>query len=124
MNKAVLTSGNTTKNRIYCSMWENPGYLPDPVADAFRDAVVETAMQICHECGTEEATVRFCAETIEDWMKCDQPKEKLAQRKTLFEACLRVASLPIGTALPALALESIILECRKLTSAPGGEEKS
>lgn len=75
----TLTTGDATKDKIYLSLWDNPGYLPDPVADSFRDAVVETAMQICHECGTEEATVRFCAETIEDWMKRDQPTRGCGQ---------------------------------------------
>jgi len=62
---------------IYLTLWKNPGYLPDPVIDAFRTAVIKTAIEICHECGTHENSVKFCAETIADWMKHDTPKSKI-----------------------------------------------
>ena len=67
--------------RIYLSLWKNPGYLPDPVADAFRNAMVKTAMEICHECGTEDATVEFCAEAIAEWIRLDAPNTKTAARQ-------------------------------------------
>jgi len=34
---------------------------------------VKMAIEICHECGTHSASVKFCAETIVDWMKHDLP---------------------------------------------------
>lgn len=68
-------------DRIYLSLWENQGYLPDPVQHAFREAMVLTAMQICHECGTEEDTVKFCAETIAEWMKHDTPNAAVEARR-------------------------------------------
>ena len=60
-------------NNIYSALWENPGYLPDPVREAFRDAMIKCAIEICHECGTEKASAQFCVETITNWMKHDTP---------------------------------------------------
>ncbi len=62
-------------DNVYLSLWENQNYLPDPIADAFRKAVVKTAIEICHECGTVEASVNFCSRTIAEWMEHDIPKE-------------------------------------------------
>ena len=61
---------------IYLSLWGNSGRpnLPDPINDAFRKAVITTAIEICHECGTHDASVKFCAEAIAEWMKDDVPK--------------------------------------------------
>ena len=56
-------------DKIYLAIWENPGYLPNPVDDAFRESLVKTAMEICHETGTEDSYIQFCVETIKDWIK-------------------------------------------------------
>ena len=58
-------------DKVYLMLWSNPGYLPDPVKEAFRESVVKTAIQICHECGTEQATAEFCAETVRHWLSND-----------------------------------------------------
>jgi len=63
-----------TFDKICLALWDNYGYLPDPVTHAFREAVVETAIQICHETGDEESYIKFCVETIRDWMNNDMPK--------------------------------------------------
>jgi len=47
-------------------------------------------------------------------------ERELAEARAI---CHHVAGLPVGTALPALALDSIINECRRLDAAPGGEER-
>jgi hypothetical protein len=60
-------------DKITRSLWDDSGYLPDPVNHAFREAIVKIAMEICHECGTEQATVDFCVKTISDWLKYDKP---------------------------------------------------
>jgi len=65
------TRESRIRDRIYLSLWRNPGYLPDPVADAFRCSVVQVAMDICHETGDEDSYVAFCAKTIADWMAID-----------------------------------------------------
>ena len=63
---------NSLYDRIYLKLWENPSYLPDPVSDAFREAVVKTALEICHETGDEDSYVKFCADTIIEWMERDR----------------------------------------------------
>ena len=68
-------------NQIYSLLWRNDGHKPNPIEDTFREAIVKTAMDICHECGTPEDSARFCAETIADWMKNDIPSKVTSTRK-------------------------------------------
>ena len=62
---------------IYVELWGGLREAPNAVVQAFREAVVKTAGDICHECGEYNATVRFCADTIAEWMRDDTPNSVL-----------------------------------------------
>lgn len=80
MNNQLISTQQTEEDlihdKIYLSLWENPMYLPDPVSDAFRNSIIKTAMEICHETGDESTYVDFCVDTILTWMTFDVPKLK------------------------------------------------
>jgi hypothetical protein len=70
-----ITTDDVIFDKIYLKLWDNFGYLPDPVKDSFRSSIIENAMEICHETGDEESFIDFCVKTIKEWLKFDKPKE-------------------------------------------------
>jgi hypothetical protein len=51
---------------VYKRVW--PHGSPDQSHEAMREALVRMAVEITHECGTEESTFEACAETIRDFL--------------------------------------------------------
>ena len=67
----------TIEDDIYVELWGGLREAPNTVVQAFREAVVSTACTICHECGEYNATVRFCADTVAEWMRDDTPNSPI-----------------------------------------------
>ena len=63
----------TFVGKVYAAVWGVDG--TDQVAHAMREAAVNMAVAVCHETGTEDGSVAFCAETIRDWMYNDVPQD-------------------------------------------------
>ena len=55
------------KSKVMARVWETGPR--DVVEDAFRDALAQRAVEICHECGEEEATVAFMADTVRGFLR-------------------------------------------------------
>lgn len=63
---------------IYVKVW---GITPQDdqkkngcVYRAFREELVKCAMQICHETGSEDTWIIFCAETVKDYLKVEMER--------------------------------------------------
>ena len=73
-------------DRIFVDLWGDEIARRNPVLDAFRDALVTCAMSICHETGDEESFVRFCADTIRDFLHSEAIDEDVRQQEEMYAA--------------------------------------
>ena len=57
------------KSKVMARVWETGPILAGGVELGGRDALAQRAVEICHECGEEEATVAFMADTVRGFLR-------------------------------------------------------